>query len=40
MAVLTEYKLVLLLLLGMEKASMSMGNYLSIALPNVAHPVE
>jgi len=27
---LTEYKLVLLLLLGMEKASMSMGNYLSI----------
>ena len=30
MAGLTEYKLVLLLLLGMEKASMSMGNYLSI----------
>ena len=30
MAGLTEYNLVLLLLLGMEKASMSMGNYLSI----------
>ena len=32
---LTEYKLVLLLLLGMEKASMSMSNYLSI-LPQIA----
>ena len=35
MAGLTEYKLVLLLLLGMEKASMSIGNYLSI-LPLIA----